>query len=106
MRCCQYCAILIEGRPNKKYCSKACKKAAFSWRLQGIDGLVAVELKKESNGLCDICGGPPVEPQKHLGVDHHHASGRLRGLLCRFCNVKIEWFIKNEPAILAYKTGP
>jgi Recombination endonuclease VII len=34
------------------------------------------------DGKCALCGtGKPVD------IDHDHASGRVRGLLCRSCNV-------------------
>lgn len=35
-------------------------------------------------GTCEICGG---EPDKHrLCIDHDHATGKIRGLLCQGCN--------------------
>ena len=36
-------------------------------------------------GGCAICGRPP-RPDISLQVDHHHGSGRIRGLLCFPCN--------------------
>lgn len=48
-----------------------------------------------TNGGCWICGKPP-KPGKHLNVDHEHPTkaqrkagvvfGKVRGLLCWFCN--------------------
>jgi Recombination endonuclease VII len=36
------------------------------------------------NGGCAICGSPPKTRRLH--VDHDHASGKVRGLLCHRCN--------------------
>jgi hypothetical protein len=56
------------------------------------------------NGLCAICGHPPdVGVNKRLHVDHDHATGKIRGLLCMHCNHSIErvekipgWAAKTE----------
>lgn len=44
------------------------------------------------DGKCGICGGPPVGRVKNgnakrFDVDHDHATGKVRGLLCHPCNV-------------------
>ncbi len=48
----------------------------------------------EQGGKCAICGNE--ETAKHqsgslrrLAVDHDHATGRFRGLLCTVCNQKL-----------------
>jgi hypothetical protein len=45
----------------------------------------------KQKGVCAICGKP--ETSKHqngeivsLSIDHDHATGKARGLLCRLCN--------------------
>lgn len=40
-------------------------------------------------GVCAICKEPHKTGDRtaRLGVDHDHESGRVRGLLCRTCNV-------------------
>lgn len=45
------------------------------------------ELLAEQGGGCGICGALP-ETQQHgvLPVDHDHATGEVRGLLCSSCN--------------------
>lgn len=44
-------------------------------------------LAAQSNG-CAICG-QPAHPRFRLSVDHNHATGQVRGLLCQRCNVAI-----------------
>lgn len=45
-------------------------------------------------GRCAICLLPLVET-KHIHVDHEHATGRIRGLLCNRCNIAIGYAREN-----------
>jgi hypothetical protein len=47
------------------------------------------------NGACPICGATGEE----LVLDHSHASGRIRGLLCARCNISLAWF-RDDPKML------
>lgn len=49
-------------------------------------------LEAQQNGVCKICGRPPCGGRKRLSVDHCHATGRVRGLLCHPCNVALGHF--------------
>lgn len=57
------------------------------------------EIERAQNGNCAICGkkeskkrnGRPVR----LSVDHDHATGIIRGLLCTRCNTAIGLFEEN-----------
>lgn len=47
----------------------------------------------EQHGVCAICEQP--ELTRRLSVDHNHATGKVRGLLCHRCNVAIGLFKEN-----------
>ena len=52
-------------------------------------------------GKCAICGSPEAEQFKGVfHVDHCHATGAVRGLLCRGCNHVLGHF-KDDPALFA-----
>ena len=60
-------------------------------RLRKAYGITRAEylaLVARQNGLCAVCGNPPRRGSKKdmLHVDHDHATGRMRGLLCDLCN--------------------
>lgn len=46
-----------------------------------------VEMRSRQNNTCAICNGPGGK--NGLGIDHCHASGVVRGLLCSKCNAGI-----------------
>lgn len=53
--------------------------------LYGISLEIYEKMYKEQNGLCKIC----KRQQETLCVDHNHRTGKVRGLLCRYCNVTL-----------------
>ena len=55
------------------------------------------ELLARQAGVCAICGRPPVK--RMLAIDHDHATGRVRGLLCGGCNQGLGHF-QDDPACL------
>ena len=49
---------------------------------------------KQQNGVCAICGKPERVRKNtgvinRLSVDHDHKTGKVRGLLCHSCNVRV-----------------
>ena len=44
---------------------------------------------KEQDYKCFICGKLHKECKYGLCVDHNHKTGRVRGLLCQYCNRRI-----------------
>lgn len=55
-------------------------------RRYGLTALDYEELAEHQGGVCAICGRPPHSGYSRLAVDHDHATGRVRGLLCMQCN--------------------
>lgn len=55
----------------------------------------------EQGGRCAICG-----KVKRLVVDHHHATGRVRGMLCIRCNTFLGYLESEDlEAAIAYLEG-
>ena len=68
-------------------------------KLQRKFGITLAEYKiilDKQAGRCIICGRTPEENGKMLSVDHDHATGRNRDLLCNNCNVTIGFIEKNK----------
>lgn len=57
------------------------------------------QLLQEQDFVCSICRQSETETRngrvKTLAVDHHHETGKPRGLLCAACNKGIGWFREN-----------
>jgi hypothetical protein len=63
---------------------------ARSLRLYGITLDERDEMERTQDGRCLICA-----EKKQLVVDHCHATGKVRGLLCFSCN-KALGFLKDD----------
>lgn len=60
------------------------------WRY-GITPEQYDALMTEQGGACALCDLPVAEcPKGALHIDHDHATGRIRGLLCLRCNSALE----------------
>jgi len=59
------------------------------------------QLLKIQSGVCAICKLPetgvsgPKRTPRVLAVDHSHTTGKVRGLLCHFCNSALGLFHDN-----------
>lgn len=89
---CGKCALRFGNNWRAKNQSKY---RDWSWRQRGID--MTVEryhaLEEKQGYSCALCR----KPTKHMVVDHDHATGQTRGLLCRRCNV-----LAQEPDVLRH----
>ena len=50
-------------------------------RSYGIDVADYEQMLQDQGGGCYICGKTPTE-KRALDIDHDHATGKVRGLLC------------------------
>ena len=70
----------------------------------GITPDAYVKLYNEQKGVCIGCGQPPKgggrsNSNNRLFVDHNHATGNIRGLLCQGCNAALG-LAKDSPEVL------
>ena len=73
-----------------------CKRCCFP--LNKVQGekkrRTKAQLLQQQNGKCAICGTD--SPRKRSWVlDHCHSTGKIRGVLCRQCNIGIGMFFDN-----------
>ena len=63
----------------------------------GLDEAGYTDLLQRQNGVCAICGSRPGG--RSFDIDHCHATGVVRGLLCNPCNVAIG-YMRDDPTRL------
>jgi hypothetical protein len=70
-------------------------------KAYGVDHVAYDELFRRQKGKCAICGTrTAINGASHeLFVDHDHATGMIRGLLCMQCNRGVGSF-RDNPALL------
>lgn len=39
---------------------------------------------------CDVCGRRPAG-KRAMAIDHCHVTGKVRGILCKDCNLVLGW---------------
>jgi len=70
------------------YC-KPCFSERSKWvgmkALYGVSREQFEDMLRKQEGVCAICH-KPCNSKRRLSIDHCHATGRIRGLLCINCN--------------------
>lgn len=72
--------------------------AAARRRKYGVTEEVFAELLATQAGRCAICD-TTTPGGRGWAVDHHHGSGRVRGILCPNCNAGLGMF-RDDPGVL------
>ena len=80
--------LTTSGRESRKYSRKRHLKHMYGLSLDEYSSML-----KSQNGKCKICksDSPRNSGKYHLFVDHDHITGKVRGLLCHLCNIRIAW---------------
>jgi hypothetical protein len=86
---------IISGCDNYLYAKDLCHAhyaKQRKWEAAGVDAARYQEMLHAQGGVCAICHRPETSPDKasgktkDLAIDHDHATGAIRALLCSNCN--------------------
>jgi hypothetical protein len=81
------------------YC-KPCHRARKKEKRYGLK-VTCEQFYEDNNHICAICGTTDtIQGQNTLCIDHCHASNKVRGLLCKSCNIGIGEFKDNKRLLL------
>lgn len=90
---------------RRSTCKSCCNKETISWQKNNPDKLKEIKRRTkllskynltldeynqmyfDQKGLCKLCLNPHF--RRPLNVDHCHATGKIRGLLCDKCNLAL-----------------
>jgi len=72
-------------------------------RARGTDNPeLFAKILEEQGGVCAICSS-----DKHLCLDHEHGTGRVRGVICRDCNLRVgNYYGRDGDRIERTRNGP
>jgi predicted nucleic acid-binding Zn ribbon protein len=76
---------LADSRANVKYCSLKCNQLSKRLQKYDITYLEYHNLLELQNNACAICESMEWG-FKGPNIDHCHSTGKVRGLLCQWCN--------------------
>jgi hypothetical protein len=68
-------------------------------KIYGLSLADYARMKEAQGGKCAICGSSDSRGRGDLHVDHCHATGSVRGLLCTSCNNGLGRF-RDSPELL------
>lgn len=96
---CKSCRSPYDSR-HREYEPEGRKARAWRWKLSKFFGLTPEDyqaIRTAQDDKCLICGQnesyrEPSGLLHRLAVDHDHTTGKVRGLLCRCCNVGLGYY--------------
>lgn len=102
-RDCRICTRKQRVLYAKNYRAKHPKKVTGA-KLKCTYGITIEQYETkltQQDGVCAICSKENNPPER-LSVDHCHATGMVRDLLCRKCNMEVGVYEKNHKRLKAY----
>jgi len=95
-RTCHVCAQeFVPNSGHQRYCTKECKWLMRRLARVGMTPVEYLEMYERQGGRCALCRKERFGWGRGLAklhIDHCHATGRVRGLLCGDCNTAIGRF--------------
>lgn len=83
------------NKPKAKEQTRAAKIRSYGLTQEMFDSML-----KEQGGRCAICAtDKPSRRDSTFRIDHCHATGKVRGLLCMSCNSALGMFRDSIPAL-------
>jgi len=74
-------------------CRSKQRKNSDNVRRYGLATPELQALKQQAKGLCMLC-----KKKRKLHIDHDHATGKVRGLLCYHCNMFV-WAVHEDVSL-------
>jgi len=92
-----------DAERSRKYRAEHPEEIA-SYRLMsqyGIDVPEWNELLASQGGCCGCCGTDDPGSKSGWHTDHDHKTGKVRGILCRGCNLGLGHFVDDPRRLMA-----
>jgi hypothetical protein len=96
------CKECCKDRRSQWWRTEAGKRSSANTKLKQRFGITMNEYEKmlaAVNGKCEICGAENSYNGHRLGIDHNHETGKIRGILCKSCNLGISALQENDSII-------
>ena len=87
-----------ENTPEKKLKRVRCRFAYYIRYMHGLEVIDWALMYEIQDGKCAICSCSIAEGTE-VHVDHNHATGVVRGLLCGRCNSGLGLFLESPAAL-------